>query len=910
MAKARILIVEDDNIVVLELRDRLQRLGYAAVGAASYGQEAIARVAEMHPDLVLMDIGLKGTVDGVEAAQEIRTRFDIPVVYLTAYANEDTLQRAKITEPYGYVVKPFQERELHTAIEIALYKHKTEETLRQSEKRFRQLVENANDIIYTHDLEGNFTSANPAATRIYGYTIEEILHLNITQIVDPEYLSLARQKIREKLEGSPQSEPYELLTYSKEGESIWVEVSTRLLEGQSQSIGVMGIARDITERKQVDKALQESEARYRQLVKYAPVAIYEVDMTSGKFLSVNDVMCQYLGYSREELLTMDTFSLIADESGKQLATERWTKMLAGEAVPETAEYKISRKDGGEIWGLVNTRVRYEGGKPAVAEAVAHDITERKQAEEALRQHAAQLEALRQVGLELTAQLDLDALLLSIVSRAVELVKGVSGGLYLYRPEEDALEWAVAVGPILTPIGTFLCQGEGLSGKVWETGEPLIVDDYQAWEGQAAVYEGYPFRALVGVPVHWGDEFLGVLDVRADPPHTFSPADAELLSLFATQAAIAIRNARLHEETRRRLEYMRALRSVDTAITASMDLHPTLNTLLDQAISQLQVDAATVLLFNPHMQTLEHAAGRGFRTDALQHTSLRLGEGQAGRAALEHRMVSITDLHEARNAFARAPLLDMENFVAYFAVPLIAKGQIKGVLEIFHRAPLDPDEEWLNFLEALATQAAIALDNATLFADLQRANVELTQAYDTTLAGWAHALELRDKETKGHTERVTDMALRLARAMGMRDEDLTHLRRGALLHDIGKMAIPDAILHKHDSLTDEEREIMREHPVYAYEMLSPIAYLRQALDIPYCHHERWNGTGYPRGLKGENIPLAARIFAVVDVWEALLSDRPYRAAWPEDKVIEYIREQAGKQFDPKVVEAFLGVLCER
>jgi PAS domain S-box-containing protein len=258
MAKAQIFIVEDDNIVVLELRDRLQRLGYAVAGVASYGKEAIAKAAEMRPHLVLMDVRLKGAVDGVEAAQEIRTRFNIPVVYLTAYADEDTLQRAKITEPYGYIIKPFQERELHTAIEIALYKHKAEEALRKSEKRFRELVENANDIIYTHDLEGNFTSANPAATRIYGYTVEEILRLNIAQLVDPEYLPLVRQKIRKKLEGSPRTGPYELLTYSKESDPIWVEVSTRLLEGGGQPIGVLGIARDITERKQAEEELRQS----------------------------------------------------------------------------------------------------------------------------------------------------------------------------------------------------------------------------------------------------------------------------------------------------------------------------------------------------------------------------------------------------------------------------------------------------------------------------------------------------------------------------------------------------------------------------------------------------------------------------------------------------------------------------
>jgi len=181
------------------------------------------------------------------------------------------------------------------------------------------------------------------------------------------------------------------------------------------------------------------------------------------------------------------------------------------------------------------------------------------------------------------------------------------------------------------------------------------------------------------------------------------------------------------------------------------------------------------------------------------------------------------------------------------------------------------------------------------------------AYDTTLEGWARALELRDEETEGHSQRVTEMTLRLARAMGISDAELAHVRHGVLLHDIGKMGIPDGILFKPGSLTEEEWEIMRRHPTYAYELLSPIRYLRPALDIPYSHHEKWDGTGYPEGLKGEQIPLAARIFAVVDVWDALRADRPYRPAWSEEEVIEYIREQAGKHFDPQVVEIFLRII---
>jgi putative two-component system response regulator len=192
-------------------------------------------------------------------------------------------------------------------------------------------------------------------------------------------------------------------------------------------------------------------------------------------------------------------------------------------------------------------------------------------------------------------------------------------------------------------------------------------------------------------------------------------------------------------------------------------------------------------------------------------------------------------------------------------------------------------------------------------NLQMANKRLTDAYEATIEGWSHAMDLRDRETEGHSRRVTELSIKLAQAMGMSEEEIVHLRHGALLHDMGKIGVPDSILHKPDSLTDEEWAVMREHPKFAYDMLNSIEYLREALEIPYFHHEKWDGSGYPQGLKGEQIPLAARIFAVADVWDALTSDRPYRPAWSKEKALSYIRDQSGRHFDPKVVDLFFTVI---
>jgi len=183
---------------------------------------------------------------------------------------------------------------------------------------------------------------------------------------------------------------------------------------------------------------------------------------------------------------------------------------------------------------------------------------------------------------------------------------------------------------------------------------------------------------------------------------------------------------------------------------------------------------------------------------------------------------------------------------------------------------------------------------------------VAEAYDQTLIGWSRALDLRDKETEGHSQRVAQLTLAVAQALNIPPEEQINMWRGAMLHDIGKIGVPDSILHKPGPLTEEEWEIMRCHTTYAYELLSPIAYLRTAIDIPYCHHEKWDGTGYPRGLRGEQIPLAARIFALVDVWDALTNDRPYRKAWSREQAYQYICEQKGKHFDPNLVDLFLSI----
>jgi len=336
-----------------------------------------------------------------------------------------------------------------------------------------------------------------------------------------------------------------------------------------------------------------------------------------------------------------------------------------------------------------------------------------------------------------------------------------------------------------------------------------------------------------------------------------------------------------------------------------DLHRIVTLLLTQVNAQLGVHAADVLLYDSAAQSFQYAGGRGFHTRAFECSSQRVT--LAAQIVREGRLVRTADLRKMKNEWAHSRELIDEGMVAYVGVPLVANNQLCGVLEIFHREHLNPNSVWFETMQDIAEHGATALATALVLKSLKRSNAELAEAYDALIDGWASALELRDYEPKEHTRRVTELTVDFARVMGVAESELVHIRRGAMLHDMGKMGIPDNILLKAHALDEAEWEIMRQHPVIAYEQLSKIESLRPALVIPYCHHEKWDGTGYPRGLVGEQIPYIARLFALVDVWDSLRSDRPFRKGWPEDKVLEHIRDRGGKHFDPKLADIFVKFL---
>ena len=368
---------------------------------------------------------------------------------------------------------------------------------------------------------------------------------------------------------------------------------------------------------------------------------------------------------------------------------------------------------------------------------------------------------------------------------------------------------------------------------------------------------------------------------------------------------------ISEEMTSKQHELKALMGVGSVINSSLGKKRVLEEVMDSLIKLMRAERGFLILRDPIDGKLKPETSRGIDHVNLEEAAFKVS-GTIIRKVAETGVPILTTNAQQDPRFVGQESVVAFNLRSILCAPLKLKDVLIGVLYVDNRVHTGMFQESdLNLITAFADQAAVAINNADLFEKLKRtnlqleaANIELGIAYEATLRGWVRALDFRDKETEGHTQRVTVLTQRLAQAMGVDRESLEHITRGALLHDIGKMAISDEILRKKGPLTAEERTIMQKHPVYAYEMLSPIEFLRPAIDIPYCHHEKWDGTGYPRGLKGDQIPFAARIFPVIDVWDALTSDRPYRQAMQHDEVRQIVQADSGKHFDPLVVEAFM------
>jgi len=477
-----------------------------------------------------------------------------------------------------------------------------------------------------------------------------------------------------------------------------------------------------------EEALRESEERFRLLAEHALTGIYLIQ--DGLLRYVNPVGARMFGYEPEELIDrLGPLDVVAPEDREQVA-ENIRKRLTGEALSVRYTIQGLRKDGSRFpCEVLGTRVEYRG-RPAILGTVL-DLTDRVRAEEAVRRQAAQTEALRQIGLELFAQTDLNVLLPSIVRRALDLVGGSAGGLYLYRPEEDVLEWVVSVGPNLPPVGTRLRPSEGgVTHRVWETGRPFWVDDYSHWEGRAAGYADYPWTAVIGVPVRRGEEMLGALVLLADPPRTFSQADADVLELFAAQTAVALTNARLYDEVRREREHLDFLHQLGQRLSATLDVRAVAREALGALRAMTEADQGVICLAEPGTSRLRIIAATGHDEASVEELDRRLqprvGQGLTGWVAL-HRQAAVVDDVSRDDRWLVVRGMD-EAVRSAVSVPFLFGEELVGVMSLgsLREAAFTPDH--VRLLEAAGAVLAGALLNARLYEQERAARQRLEALY--------------------------------------------------------------------------------------------------------------------------------------------------------------------------------------
>jgi PAS domain S-box-containing protein/putative nucleotidyltransferase with HDIG domain len=728
---------------------------------------------------------------------------------------------------------------------------RAEKALLESEERFRSFIEESSDGVVILDEHGQIITWNRAEAQITGIPPESALGKPFWEI-QYQLLPPHRKSVR-----TPEYYRQTMQANFQTGTSPHfyrpVESDIETVGGQTKTIiqtsfpirsqigyRVGGLVRDISDRKQAEKALRESEARFSRVFQDAPVLITITDMETSQYIDVNDEALRVSGFRRDEVIgrkSTETGWITPADRAHLVAEMQQHHRITG------LEMNFHNKDGSQITGLVNGELIVLNGRDCLL-TVTLDVTERKHAEQALVQSQEQLQAIVQ-----TAN---DAIITIDSQQTIAFWNNAAEKIFGYPTAEVVGKSVHQIVP-----GEFRDQNTAALRRFFSGSDPF--------------------------PTGFTMETTGI--TRAGNRIPIEMSFAAWRSEAGQFVTAIIRDI---SERQQREHELQAI----TVLSAALRTAPTRGEMLPVVVAQ------TVKLLN---------------CDAVSIEMLDSSSGE----------MSVAASHGAWKSLSGARQPDAEILPAVPApvsptgspalqdtasVPLIAQKQLIGYIHAGKQVGFTDSQ--VGLLSAIGDISANAIYRATLHEQTQKDAKNLSEAYDTTLEGWAHALELRDQETEGHTRRVTAKTVELARRMGVAEQNLENIRRGALLHDIGKMGIPDSVLLKPGTLNEREWEIMRRHPEYSLNLLNQIEYLRPALAISYCHHEKWDGSGYPRGLQGSQIPLEARIFAVVDVWDALTSDRVYRKAWSAEDATRYVDQHSGSHFDPDVVKVFLEMLADQ
>ncbi|MBL8061564.1 MAG: PAS domain S-box protein [Anaerolineales bacterium] len=742
---------------------------------------------------------------------------------------------------------------------------RTEEALRRSAERYRTVIENQTEFIVRWRPDGIRTFVNEAYCRYFGITIEQALSNSFVQLVADEDRHTVAEKMLRLTSGVTDTETDIHRVIKPDGSIGWQEWTDHAIRNErGEIVEFQSVGRDITEKIRAEEMLRIQGAALEAVAN----AIIITDR-DGIIQWANPAFTTLTGYTAEEVIGKNPRELV--RSGKQdrvFYKNMWDTILAGEIW--RGELINRRKDGTRyVEEMTLTPLRDKQGQIVRFIAIKHDISERKRAETALEKSE-----------------NKHRLLFEAANDSIFLMKD---GIFIDCNSKT--------------LDMFACQREEIIGKSPIDFSPETQPDGKRSSDKAAEKIN---AARQGTP-----QFFEWEHCRLDRTPFYAEVNLSLLELedeTLLQAIVRDITARKVAEESLINEFnfnellMRLLARFATCTYDEVDA--SIDIALEDISNFLDGDFAHILLLSADRTSWEsYRHWTSLELDPLKRPLRNIKAGSLVWSENKIRNgepIKINTLDDYPPlAEAERQLGKEEGIKSLLSIPIRGRDEsIFGVVDIVsYTQPVKWADSDVTHLKLIGDAIANLLER-------RRAEANLAEAYDTTLEGWAKALELRDKETEGHSRRVTETTIAIARSMGIPEAEVEHIRRGAILHDIGKMGIPDDILRKNGPLTQEEGDIVEKHPTTAYDLLKPISFLERALDIPFSHHEKWNGSGYPRGLKGAEIPLAARIFAIADVWDALSTDRPYRNAWSREKVTEYILRESGKHFDPQVVEVFL------
>ncbi len=759
-------------------------------------------------------------------------------------------------------------------------REKAEREMRRSEALKAAILQSALDCIITINQDGRVLEWNPAAEATFGYRRAEVIGRDLANLILPPARREAhRRGMARYLQtgaGPGLEKRIEITAVRSDGSELPVELAITPIRLEGEAPVFTATLRDISERRQAEQVLGDQEEQYRLLFENATHGIYRTT-PDGRILLANPALLEMLGYDSFEQLAAR--NLEADGTEAAYARDDFRGRLEAAGELRGLEATWERRDGRKIFVRENARlVRDAAGAPLFYEGSVEDITARKEAEEALHQSEARFQrnVANAPGMMYQFALHPDgSVQFPYVSDGCREMFGLEPSAIMQDPlslirmihPEDQASFQATVAQ----------SAQTLRPWKWEGRFFLVPTSEPRWVQGASRPERQPDGRIV-----WDGLLMDITERKA-VQEALQHSHEELEDRVRERtAALAGANAALQRENGERRQAEEALRNSEQRYRSLVEHSPEgIAVYSDSRLVYLN-RAATVLL---GAETPDQLLGRPILD--VVHPDWR--DVARERARLSQQKGQSSGLAEFQYLRLDGSAVDVEAV----STPILYEGKPAGQVLIRDITGRKQAEQEIYHLHA----------------ELTRAYDRTLNAYDATIEGWSRALDYRDHETEGHSRRVTELSLRLARALGIGEEELVHVRRGALLHDIGKMGVPDRVLLKPGPLDDDEWELMRRHPSLAREMLGPIAFLRPALDIPHCHHEKWDGTGYPQCLQEEAIPLAARLFAVVDVWDALRSNRPYRKAWERERVLDHIRGLSGTHFDPQVVQAFLVLMAE-